>query len=162
MSHLKNNKEKIAKAKPGIGRGFLNAPGIYRVRIDGLRETTSRNGAPRVFNDFTIVESGNPSVPVGSERSQYISLLWDGWERMIRTFLDLCCEAQNPDADEEKLAELKQALAERTYEEYNEECTVEGVELQLEIVPIVTDAGKDFSKHVWSVPPVKTENPYAA
>lgn len=152
-SALNPERRKRAQGQRGYGgRDFVNTDGLFRVRIDGVRETKNRNGAPRVFHDFTILESSDPSAqPVGARRSEHISILWDSGMEKIGRFLWAVAAAVNPE-DEEQAEKDHQELVDNMQSHYNGACGFEGVELTLETKTVETNAGKPFTRYMWSAP----------
>jgi hypothetical protein len=152
--------EGIAGAKvTKSGQFFL--PGHFRVKINAVKEVLSQRGKDFTIIETTVVQSNNPDVPVGAERSQVIDMNNVMGLPNIKAFVsavsgvDPTLDSVN-DQVEAYWASQDEKGVKRSFAEIVEDLIVkynvlEGVEMDLDCIAIKTQKGTPFTKHIWGV-----------
>jgi hypothetical protein len=138
-------------------------PGKYRVRILAVKEVTGQLGGTYTVIETKVLESNNPEIPVGSEKSQVIEM---GAKKVmalpnVKAFIaaasgvDGTLENVN-DLVEDYWFKLNPMGVRLPFSKIVEELVIkhnalEGVEINLECVEITTREGNPFTRHIWEI-----------
>lgn len=137
-------------------------PGKYRVKIKSVKQVTGQKAGERFLVIETVVlESNNPEIQVGSEKSEVIKMQGvmalpnikafigavsgiDATLDNATTLIEEYWQKHNPTGARYGLAEIIEELVVK----YN---VLENIEMGLECVMVTTQQGNPFTKHIWQV-----------
>ena len=151
--------DKIVDAKVSkTGQYFKE--GQYRVRIIAVKDVDSQLGKNFTVIETEVLESNNPEIQVGSERSQVIDMGQVMGFPNLKAFMGAACGIDPTDPDINNLVEdyfhkNDPNGVHRTLPEIMEHVVIdrnifEDTVMELECVNITTKAEKKpFTKHVW-------------
>lgn len=140
--------------------GVYFLPGDYVVEMVEKKFFKNRKGLDTFVNAAKIITSTNPERAPGTVCSQVITIRPDIFETCMANIKQSCAAALGiEDADgynaDIQPGEDQDAANDRFWDEVIEtmvspENPTKGIKLRLNCVNIKTQAGKDFTKHVWA------------
>lgn len=149
---------KIRQAKVS-GTGSYFVPGMYKVRIKTTKmvESSKDTGQEFFVIETEVLESDNPKIPVGGDRSQVIPMDETMTLPNIKGFIAAASGVDPLDDDIDDKVEKFWSKAVGQSLSYDQIADLmvdgnplEGVELELECVEIITRGkGQPFTKHNW-------------
>jgi hypothetical protein len=136
-------------------------PGKYRVRIKAVKQINGQKGDKFLVIETEVLESNNPEIQVGAEKSHVIKMggtmalpnvkafiaAVSGVDPTLDNVNDLIEEywfQNNPMGVRLALPQIVEEMVVK----YN---ALEGVVMGLECVNITTQAGNPFTKYIWEV-----------
>lgn len=141
--------------------GVYMKPGKYRVRLSAVKDIVGQLGVPWTVVEFSILESNNPEVPVGSDRSWVVDMSPGNVMGLpnIKGFLAAVSGVDGTldDGTSRIVAYWRdktgvQNTVETIMGQYVvKENILEGTEMDLECVEITTKAGNPFTKFNWGI-----------
>jgi len=140
--------------------GSYFKPGMYKVRIKAVKWVKASVGTKEFcIIETDVLESSNPEVPAGSERSHVIDMSTVMGMPTIKSFV-ACVSGVDPSSESinDEVVDYW-AKATGSYSPFAKICDLicsdanplEGEEMELECVEITTREGKPFTKHNWAV-----------
>lgn len=132
--------------------GNYFTPGIYLVEVEKVHMITTRKGADMYIVETRVLESQSPNPPEmmkdgspaaatkspGSSPSYCVPMALDSALGNIKAFLAALL-GENPE-------EITEEVAEESIADSN---PLKGMKVRVECTMVVTNAGRDFTKHTW-------------
>jgi hypothetical protein len=150
------------RAAQVFGKGQYFEPGRYRLRVAKLfyKESMMEGTAKKnIIAEFTVLESSNPDVEVGSTRSSVFAFHHKGWLPRFKAVL-IALSGRDPDAKSspeiEKMVEDIYVALLRDDERIKlgfPENFLAGVEVLAEAMPGTSMAGKPVTNMKWTPVP---------
>ena len=133
-------------------------PGKYKVRINAVKDVDSAVGSKSYFIvETTVMESNNPDIPVGGERSHVIDLGNVMGLPNVKAFVAAASgvDSTSPSINDEVTAYWSKQVGEHL--DFEKICNLlvssanplEGEIMELECFETKTREGGDFTKHNW-------------
>lgn len=149
-------------------------PGKYKVRVQAVKDVNSQQNGNKNYTvvECVVVESNNPEVPVGAERSQVIDMTNVMGFPNLKAFMaavsgvDPTLESVN-DLVEKFWQDQDPNKKYRTFGDIVEQLVVklnilEGTLMDLECIEITKRDGEPFTKHNWGVRKIEEEQAQAS
>lgn len=133
-----------------VGKALYFEPGNYIVKILKVLFKANRKGMDRFIVECEVLESDNSNRPVGCHPSQVIAMEQDAALGNIKAFLGCMLEIKDVDTyvpeDGQSVEEFWDEMAEQAVDGEN---PLGGTIARLRCVNKVTQAGNDFTLHLW-------------
>jgi hypothetical protein len=142
---------KVRTNQGGLYFGF----GKYRVVLDLFKFQVNRKRIDQFFAECTVIQSDNPSLPVGSKPSYCISMnpeYYDSAAADLKKFIGVLLGLDNADSYVPDDGSDVDAFWEGAVEDaISDSQPHKGVELDLVVVPRPRQGKEPFPVHTWSL-----------